>query len=85
MEKIGPDDDNETVPVPQNIIIFTDSEITKLKVVSLKKELKCRGLSHAGKKAEIVERLKKAMIGRNSFIDTQTISSGQNWFYSNAK
>ncbi len=57
VEEIGPDDDD--VSVPQNIIILTDDEIEKLKVDGLKKELRTRGLLHTGKKAELVERLKK--------------------------
>ena len=58
VEEIGPDDDK--ISVPENIIISTDVEIKKLKVDGLKKELRTRGLSHAGKKAELIERLKKS-------------------------
>ena len=83
VEEIGPDDDD--VSVPQNIIILTDDEIKKLKVVGLKKELRTRGLSHTGKKAELVERLKKAMIDKVPIIDTITMSAGPNGFHPNAK
>ena len=58
VEDIGPDDDN--ISLPKNIIILTDEEIKKIKVDVLKEELRTRGLSHAGKKVELVERLKKS-------------------------
>ena len=83
VEEIGPDDDD--ISVPQNIIILTDEQIKKLKVDGLKKELRTRGLSHAGKKAELVERLKKAMIDRIPIIDTIKMSTGPNGFHPNAK
>lgn len=37
------------------------SDVTKMKVVDLRKELKARGLSHAGDKAELVSRLQAAI------------------------
>jgi len=83
VEEIGPDDDD--VSLPQNIIILTDEEIKKLKVDDLKKELRARGLSHAGKKAELVERLKKAMVDRIPIMDIITMSAGPNGFHPNAK
>ncbi|KAJ0172246.1 hypothetical protein K1T71_012219 [Dendrolimus kikuchii] len=39
----------------------TMSDISKMKVVDLRKELKARGLSYAGDKAELVSRLQAAM------------------------
>ena len=53
MEEIGLDGDD--ISLPENTILLTDEEIKKLKVDDLKKELRTRGLSHAGEKAESVE------------------------------
>ena len=83
VKEIGPDDDD--ILVPQNIIILTDDEIKKLKVDGLKKELRTRGLSHTGKKAELVERLKKAISDKVPIIDTITMSASPNEFHPNAK
>ena len=83
VEEIGPDDDK--ISVPENIIISTDVEIKKLKVDGLKKELRTRGLSHVGKKAELIERLKKAMVDRIPIIATITMPAGPNGFHPNAK
>ena len=58
VDEIGPDDDK--ISVPEDIFILTVEEIKKVKVDGLKKELRTRGLSHAGKKAELIERLKKS-------------------------
>ena len=83
VEEIGLDDDD--ISLPENIIILTDEEIKKLKVDGLKKKLRTKGLSHAGKKTELVERQKKAMVGRIPIIDTITMSAGPNEFHPNDK
>ena len=49
------------------------------------KQLRTRGLSRAGNKAEIVERLKKAMVDRIPIIDAITVSAGPNGFHPKAK
>ena len=43
------DDDDPEVPETDDIVILSDEDIKKLKADRLKKELCCRGLSHAGK------------------------------------
>ena len=51
------------VAQPQFILI-SDADIVKLKVDGLRAELKRRGLGRKGLKAELVDRLKRAMIDR---------------------
>ena len=79
------DDDDPEVPETDDIVILSDEDIKKLKVDGLKKELRCRGLSHAGKKAELVERLKKAMVDRVPVLNIHQTSVAPNGFPEKAK
>ena len=79
------DDDDPEVPETDDIVILSDEDIKKLKVDGLKKELRCRGLSHAGKKAELVERLKKAMVDRVPVLNIHQTSVAQSGFPEKAK
>ena len=54
------DDGNHQVSENDDMI-FSHNDIKKFKVDGLKKELCFYGLSHIGKKTELVERLQKAM------------------------
>lgn len=51
-------------------------DISKLKVADLKKELKARGLSVAGNKNELLERLQLSLQGENSLITEPDSAAG---------
>ena len=48
----------------ENIALINDDELKRMKVDVLKAELRKRGLSTSGKKAELLERLRKAMVDK---------------------
>ena len=50
--------------VGDTFVLLTEAEIKGFKVDTLRKELKSRGLHVTGKKAELVERLEKAMVDK---------------------
>ncbi|KAM3961182.1 LOW QUALITY PROTEIN: uncharacterized protein ACR2FA_004734 [Aphomia sociella] len=53
----------------------TVSDVGKMKVVELRKELKARGLSHTGDKAELVARLQAAMSQDDINLDWEDLDS----------
>ncbi|XP_026761514.1 SAP domain-containing ribonucleoprotein [Galleria mellonella] len=53
----------------------TVTDVSKMKVVELRKELKSRGLSHVGDKAELVARLQAAMSQDDINLDWEDLDS----------
>ena len=83
-------DESNTSDVDLNslqFILLTDSDIDSMVVDALKKELKKRGLTVHGRKSELIERLKKAMIDRvcvvadsnNIAVDDRRFMPGSHW------
>ena len=68
------DDNNPEVPEIDDIIILSNDNIKNLKVDGLKKVCCCRGIPHAGKKAELAERLKKAMVDKVPLLNIHQTS-----------
>ena len=79
--------DGASVPVlpSEKIVIIEDSELKKMKVDTLKTELRIRGLSTSGKKAELLERLKNAMINKVPLVEESTTSLAPNGFSPTAR
>ena len=69
----------------ENIVIIDDDEIKKMKVDSLKAELRKRGISTSGKKAELVDKLKKAMVDKIPLVAEMTCSLAPNGFDQRAR
>ena len=64
-------DDHHELLETDDSLILSDDDKNKLKDDGLKKNLCCHGLSHyAGKKAEMVERLKKTMVEKVPLLNT---------------
>ena len=79
------DDVNHDCSEEPVIVILSEKEIKKLKVDQLRKELRMRGLPHFGKKAELLERMKKAMDEKIPIINETTTSAAPNGFDKTAK
>ena len=54
-----------TIPAAGNFVFLDTNAIDRFKVDELRQELEKRGLSKTGLKAELTERLKKAMVKKN--------------------
>ena len=62
------------------VVIIDMDDIKKMKVDQLRKELRLRGLSHRGLKAELIERLNKACEDKVPLINEVTTSVGPSGF-----
>ena len=79
--------DGSSVPVfhAAKIVIIEDVELKKMKVDALKTELRNRGLNTSGKKAELLDRLKNAMVNRIPLVEESTTSLAPNGFSPTAR
>ena len=68
------------ISVPSNFIFLEESVIDGFKVDELRKELEKRSLSKARLKAELKERLEKAMVDRVPVIDAEKFAPGPDNF-----
>ncbi len=67
------------------VVLFDIKEIKSMKVDQLRKELRSRGLSDRGLKAELIERLNNACEDKVPLINEVTTSVGPSGFDENAK
>ena len=69
----SPQQDAESAaPVNNNsFILITDEQLGKLKLDEMRQECKKRGLRIGGRKADLVDRLKKAMVDKVPIINTK--------------
>ena len=66
----------DPISVPSNFIFLGESVVDGFEVDELRKELEKQSLSKAGLKAELKERLKKAMVDRVSVLDAEKFAPG---------
>jgi len=69
-----------TISVPSKFVFLEESVIDGFKVDELRKELEKRSLSKAGLKAELKERLKKAMVDKVPVVDAEKFAPGPDSF-----
>ena len=72
--------ENSNISESSKFIFLSNEAIDGLKVDELRQELTRRSLSKAGLKAELRERLKKAMIDKIPVVDAAKSSSGPDGF-----
>ena len=68
------------ISVPSKFVFLEESVIDGFKVDELRKELEKRSLSKAGLKAELKERLKKAMVDKVPVVDAEKFAPGPDSF-----
>ena len=74
-----------TIPSTSKFVFISDEDIDGLKVDELRQELVKRSLSKSGLKAELRERLKKAMADRIAIADAEKSSAGPEGFDQGSK
>ena len=74
-----------TIPSTSKFVFISDEDIDGLKVDELRQELVKRSLSKSGLKAELRERLKKAMVDRIAIADAEKSSAGPEGFDQGSK
>ena len=82
----APNDDAEaTESTTDNFVFIPEDALVKLKVDELRIELLNRGLSKTGKKAELQEKLRLAMVNRTPLLSIERASAAPNGFKEGAR